>query len=111
MSEGLYKVVDAVNAIGAAALNTAADLGVAVSAAQAAGTALASAGALSGGASAGGGMGAAGSSGPGSSTTAGGLDSGLAWGKATVLTPAQVVSTLRLLQNRTNPLAGQMGGR
>ena len=40
MSTGLFRIVDAVNAIGAAALNTAADLGVAVSAAQAAGTAL-----------------------------------------------------------------------
>jgi hypothetical protein len=71
----------------------------------------ASGGGLAGGAGASGGMGAAGSSGPGSSTTAGGLDSALAWGKATVLTPAQVVSTLRLLQNRTNPLSGQMGSR
>jgi hypothetical protein len=104
MSSGLYQIVDAINAIGAAAGNVAA--GIVSDAA-----AIASAGGLSGGAGAGGGMGAAGSSGPGSSTTAGGLDSGLAWGKATVLTPAQVVAALRLLQNRTNPLAGQMGGR
>ena len=100
MSSGLYKVVDAINSIAAAASNAAADIAAA-----------ASAGGLSGGAGAGTGMGGSSATGPGSSTTAGGLDAGLAWGKATVLTPAQVVSTLRLLQNRTNPLAGQMGGK
>ena len=106
MSTGLYKIVDAIDAIGAAALSTAADIGVAVSAA-------ASAGGLSGGAGAGGGMGASGSSGPGSSNTTGGLTATLVptWGATTVLTPAQLVAALRLLQNRTNPLSGQMGGR
>ena len=84
MSTGLYLIVDAVNAIGAAALNTAADLGAAVGAAQAAGAALASAGGVSGSAPAGSGMGGSSATGPGSSTTAGGLDSALAWGKTTV---------------------------
>jgi hypothetical protein len=104
MSTGLYLIVDAVNAIGAAALSTAADIGVAVSAA-------ASAGGLSGGAGAGTGMGGSSATGPGSSTTAGGLDSALAWGKTTVLTPEQAVAALRSLQNRINPLSGQMGSR
>jgi hypothetical protein len=111
MSTGLFRIVDAVNAIGAAALNTAADLGVAVSAAQAAGTALASAGGLSGGAG-GGGMGATSGAG-GSSNTTGGLTTTMVptWGATTVLTPEQAIAALRLLQNRINPLWGQMGGR
>src|ERR1039458_74154 len=104
MSSGLYQVVDAINAIGAAAGNVAAGI---ISDAAAITSATA---ALSGGAAASGSQ-MGGSVTQGSSTTAGGLDSTLAWGKATVLTPAQVVSTLRVLQNRTNPLAGQMGGR
>jgi hypothetical protein len=103
MSTGLYKIVDAIDAIGAAALSTAADIGAAVSAA-------ASAGGLSGGAGAGGGMGA--SSGAGSSNTAGGLTTTMVptWGATTVLTPEQAIAALKLLQGRTNPY-GQMGGR
>src|ERR1035441_3674931 len=102
MSAGLYQVVDAINAIGAAASNAA----VAVAA-----DAAATAGALSGGASAGTGMGA--TAGAGSSNTTGGLTTTMVptWGATTVLTPEQAIAALRLLQNRINPLWGQMGGR
>jgi hypothetical protein len=105
MSEGLYKVVDAINAIGAAAGNVAA--GIVSDAA-----AIASAGGLSGGASASGGMGATSGAG-GSSNTTGGLTTTMVptWGATTVLTPEQAIAALRLLQNRINPLWGQMGGR
>ena len=106
MSTGLYIVVDAINAIGAAAGNVAVGI-VADAAAIASATA-----ALSGGAAATGSQtGGQSQSGPGSSTTAGGLEGTLAWGKTTVLTPEQLVAELRSLQGRTNPLAGMMGGR
>ena len=100
MSSGLWLVVDAINAIGAAAGNAAADIAAA-----------ASAGALSGGSDGGGGMGA--SSGAGSSNTTGGLTTTMVptWGATTVLTPEQAIAALRLLQNRINPLWGQMGVR